>query len=83
MIGWSPPAIELYPERSDPQAHWLDPFEQTAMAVPTMLAQRLKRLLLRRTLGRINALEAGITALPDADLPDVVFVSRATLSQSS
>ena len=68
MIGWSPPAIELYPERSDPQAHWLDPFEQTAMAVPTMLAQRLKRLLLRRTLGRINALEAGITALPDADL---------------
>ena len=43
-INWSPPATEMYPERSDPREHWLDVFERVATAAPALLAQRLRRL---------------------------------------
>lgn len=67
-IDWTPPATEMYPERSDPQVHWLDVFERTATAAPILLAQRLRRLSLRRRLNRVNALEADVRALSDRDL---------------
>ena len=67
-INWSPPAAELYPERADPQEHWLDGFEQAAMVAPVAMAQRLQRLLLRRRLARINALEPSLVRLTDEEL---------------
>lgn len=65
---WSPPPIDVYPERSDPREHWLDPFERLLTTLPTRLAQRLRRPLLRHTVGRINDLEATLKTLPDEEL---------------
>src|SRR5687768_13298430 len=67
-MDWSPPAAEMYPERSDPRGHWLDTIERVAMAAPRVLARQMRLRLLRRRLRQINLLEADIQQLTDSAL---------------
>ncbi len=78
-LAWSPPALDPYPERRDPKAHWLDPVEAAVLAAPRALAAALRG---RRAAGIVqgaSAREAALRALDEDRLAAETAALRARL----
>lgn len=78
-LAWSPPALDLYPERRDPKGHWLDPVETALLAGPRALAAALRGRRAAWILRAAGAAEAELAALPDAALAAAAAALRDTL----
>ncbi len=62
------PPVSLYPEREEPNHHWLDPAESVARYVVGRVRRPFFRLRLRLLLRRVRARAAGLSTLDDAGL---------------
>ena len=82
MLAWSPPALDPFPERRDPVAHWLDPVETALLAGPRALAAAFGGRRARRILRAANAAEPATRTLDDTALRNAIADLRADLHRA-
>jgi len=79
LAAWSPPALDPYPERAEPKAHWLDVVETALLAGPRRLAAALGFRRAWRIVRQAGEHEATFAALDDAALAAGIAALRAEL----
>ncbi len=79
LAAWSPPALDPYPERAEPKAHWLDRVETAVMAGPRALAAAFGFRRAWAIVRQAGGHEAAFAALDDAALGAEVAALRAVL----
>ncbi len=73
------PPVTLYPERPEPQHHWLDPAEKALRFLGERMSAPVLRLRLRMLLWRTLARARGVADLNDAALAARILRARAAI----
>jgi preprotein translocase subunit SecA len=79
LLAWAPPALDPYPERREPKAHWLDRVETAVLAAPRALAAALRGQGAWRVVRDAARLEAGLLPLDEAGLQARLSALREAL----